>query len=257
MIKNNLKVSLRVFSRNKAYTFINVLGLSTGLAIALLILVYVRFELSYEGKNPLADRIVRISVDLYNGKSLIDQDAEMYSPAGPRIASGFSEVESFTRVAPFNDATIRIGEESFRESKMFAVDSSFFHLFNYSLLYGNPKNIFQRPNEMVLTESQALKYFNRVNVVGESLWVSSFDEGFRIIGVVANNPLNTHIQFNVLISYPTIQDQAEKQSWGNNETYTYLLLKDQVTFNSFVKTLDSFNDQIGRASCRERVYGLV
>ena len=244
MIKNNLKVSLRVFSRNKAYTFINVLGLSTGLAIALLILVYVRFELSYEGKNPLADRIVRISVDLYNGKSLIDQDAEMYSPAGPRIASGFSEVESFTRVAPFNDATIRIGEESFRESKMFAVDSSFFHLFNYSLLYGNPKNIFQRPNEMVLTESQALKYFNRVNVVGESLWVSSFDEGFRIIGVVANNPLNTHIQFNVLISYPTIQDQAEKQSWGNNETYTYLLLKDQVTFNSFVKTLDSFNDQL-------------
>lgn len=244
MIKNNLKVSLRVFSRNKAYTFINVLGLSTGLAIALLILVYVRFELSYEGKNPLADRIVRISVDLYNGKSLIDQDAEMYSPAGPRIASGFSEVESFTRVAPFNDATIRIGEESLRESKMFAVDSSFFHLFNYSLLYGNPKNIFQRPNEMVLTESQALKYFNRVNVVGESLWVSSFDEGFRIIGVVANNPLNTHIQFNVLISYPTIQDQAEKQSWGNNETYTYLLLKDQVTFNSFVKTLDSFNDQL-------------
>ncbi|MEQ9413513.1 MAG: ABC transporter permease, partial [Cyclobacteriaceae bacterium] len=137
MIKNNLKVSLRVFSRNKTYTFINVLGLSTGLAIALLILLYVQFELSYEDKNPLADRIVRISMDYFNGESLIDQDAEMYPPAGPRIASEFSEVESFSRVAPFNEATIRVGDEFFRETKMFAVDSSFFQLFNYSLLYGN------------------------------------------------------------------------------------------------------------------------
>jgi len=244
MIKNNLKVSFRVFARNKAYTFINVLGLSMGLAIALLILLYVRFELSYEDKNPLSDRVVRISMDYFNGESLIDQDAEMYPPAGPRIASEFSEVESFTRVAPFNEATIRVGEEFFRETKMFAVDSSFFRLFNCSLLYGNPKNIFQSPNEMVLTESQALKYFNRKNAVGESLWISSFDEGFRIIGVVADNPLNTHLKFNLLISYPTIQDLAERQSWSNNETYTYLLLKDQVEFKSFVRNLDIFNDQL-------------
>ncbi|MEQ8362069.1 MAG: FtsX-like permease family protein [Cyclobacteriaceae bacterium] len=244
MIKNNLKVSLRVFSRNKTYTFINVLGLSTGLAIALLILLYVQFELNYEDKNPLADRIVRISMDYFNGESLIDQDAEMYPPAGPRIASEFSEVESFSRVAPFNEATIRVGDEFFRETKMFAVDSSFFQLFNYSLLYGNSKNIFQNPNEIVLTESLALKYYNRANVVGESLWVSSFDAGFRIIGVVADNPLNTHLKFNLLISYPSIQNLAERQSWSNNETYTYLLLGDQVEFKSFVRNLDVFNDQL-------------
>lgn len=244
MIKNNLKVSLRVFSRNKTYTLINVLGLSTGLAIALLILIYVRFELSYENKNPLADRLVRISMDYFNGESLIDQDAEMYPPAGPRIASEFSEVESFTRAAPFNDATIRVGDEFFRQTKMFAVDSSFFQLFNYSLLYGNSKNIFQSPNEMVLTEAQALKYFNRVNVVGESLWVSSFDEGFKIVGVVADNPFNTHFKFNLLISYPSIQDLVERQSWSNNETYTYLLLKDQVEFKSFIRNLNFFNDQL-------------
>ncbi|MEQ9592011.1 MAG: FtsX-like permease family protein [Cyclobacteriaceae bacterium] len=244
MIKNNLKVSLRVFSRNKTYTFINVLGLSTGLAIALLILLYVQFELSYEDKNPLADRIVRISMDYFNGESLIDQDAEMYPPAGPRIASEFSEVESFTRVAPFNEATIRVGDDFFRETKMFAVDSSFFELFNFALLYGNQKNIFQGPNEMVLTEAQALKFFNRKNVVGESLWVSSFDEGFRIIGVVADNPLNTHLKFNLLISYPSIKDRAERQSWSNNETYTYLLLREQVAFKSFVRNLDVFNDQL-------------
>lgn len=244
MVKNNLKVSLRVFSRNKTYTFINLLGLSTGLAISLLILLYTRFELSYENKNPLADRLVRISMDYYNGESLIDQDAEMYPPAGPRIASEFSEVESFTRVAPFNEATIRVGDEVFRESRMYAVDSSFFQLFNYPLLYGNIKSIFQTPNEVVLTETQALKYYNRTNVVGESLYISSFDAGFKIIGVVADSPLNTHLKFNLLISYPSIQDLAERQSWNNNETYAYLLLKDQVNYNNFIRNLETFNDQL-------------
>ncbi|MEZ4946948.1 MAG: ABC transporter permease [Cyclobacteriaceae bacterium] len=246
MIKNNLKVSFRVFTRNKTYTFINVLGLSTGLAIALLILIYVRFELSYEDKNPLADRLVRVSMDYFNGESLIDQDAEMYPPAGQRMATEFSEIEDFTRAAPFDVATVRVGDESFRETKMFAVDSSFFKLFTYPLLYGSAKNIFQAPYEVVLTESQALKYFNQIDVVGESLLIttSTLNQDFKIVGVVADSPLNTHFKFKLLISYPSIKDEAIRQGWNNNETYTYLLLSEQADYKKFISNLGNFNDQL-------------
>lgn len=244
MIRNNVKVSLRVFSRNKSYTFINVLGMSTGLAIAILILLYVRFELSYEKSNPLADRIVRISMDYYNGESIIDQDAEMYSPAGPRMASELSEVASFARVSPLSEATIKVGDDFFRETKMYAVDSTFFELFNYPLVYGNPKNIFATPFELALTESQALKYFNRSDVVGESLWISKFNRLFKITGIIEDNPLNTHFKFNTLISYATVKDDAVKQGWNNNETYTYLLLSDNIQYNKFLTSLNTFNDRL-------------
>lgn len=245
MFRNNIKISLRVFNRNRAYTFINILGLSMGLAIAMLILLYVRFELSYENDNPLADRLVRISMDYYNGATMIDQDAEMYSPAGPRITSTFPEVVSFTRVAPSRDVTVKGPDgEFFRETKMFAVDSSFIELFNCRLLYGNSKDIFKAPFEMVLTESQALKYFNRVDVVGESLWVSPFDRDFKITGVMPDSQLNSHFKFNILISFLTVNERAEKFGWNNNSYYTYLLLSDQVSYQGFLDNLNLLNDQL-------------
>ena len=107
MFKNNIKIALRVFNRDKGYALINIIGMSTGLAIALLIIQYVRFELSYEKLNPLADRLVRITVDYMNGNTLIDQDCETYPPLGPRITAEFSEVVDFTRTYHIDEKTIK------------------------------------------------------------------------------------------------------------------------------------------------------
>src|SRR5262245_23347520 len=129
MLRNNVKISFRMLTRRKFYTIINVVGLSFGLAIVLLITLYVRFELSYEKDNPLADRLVRITMDYLNGDAVIDQDAEMYHPMAPRILSEFSEVENFARAYPLNNTTIKVGNELFREEKLFSVDPSFLQLF--------------------------------------------------------------------------------------------------------------------------------
>ena len=125
MIKHNLKLSFRLFTRNRFYAFTSILGLSFGLTIAILISLYVRFELSFESENPLSERIVRVTMDYLNGDAVIDQDAGVYRPAAPRILAEFKGVEDFTRALPVNNTTIKAGDESFREKGMFAVDPSF------------------------------------------------------------------------------------------------------------------------------------
>jgi len=241
MIKNNLKMSMRVFKRNKSYTFINVLGLSSGLAIAMLIFSYVQFEMSYEKGNPLANRLVRVSMDYFNGETVIGQDAGTYHPLGPRMNSEFSEVVNFARAYRIHEATLRIGNNFIRETEIYAVDSSFFKLFNYPLQYRSSDNTFSTPFEAVLTESQAIKCFGRTDVVGESLSISDFNGNFKITGVVKDSPLNTHLKIHLLISYPSIQSKIDK-GWSNNDTYTYLLLADQSQYEGFENNLATFND---------------
>jgi putative ABC transport system permease protein len=179
MLRNNLKISFRMLIRKKLYTVINIVGLSCGFAIMMLISLYVRFELSFENENPLADRIVRITMDYLNGESVIDQDAETYHPMGPRMLSEFSEIENFARAYPLTNATIKAGDEFLSENRIFAVDPSFLELFNCSLLSGNPHEVLTKPYEALLTKSLALKYFGKTDVVGESIWISRFNVLFR------------------------------------------------------------------------------
>ena len=246
MTIDNLKISLRVFSKEKSYTLINILGMSSGLAIALLIILYARFELSYETNNPLADRLVRVTMDYLNGETLIDQDCETYHPMGPRMLDEFSELVDFTRAHDIGETTVGIEEDFFREPKVYAADASFFELFNYPLIQGNPKNIFSAPYEAVLTETQAIQYFDHTDVLGESLWLSQFDKRFKITGIIPDSPPNTHLKVELLISYPSIKAAfgEEDYVWNNNSTLTYLLLSDQAMYPDFLKNLEAFNDRL-------------
>lgn len=246
MLGNNLKISLRMLTRRKFYTIINVVGLSFGLAIVLLISLYVRFELSFEKDNPMADRLVRVTMDYLNGEAVIDQDAEMYHPMGPRILSEFSEIENFARAYPLNNATIKVGNEFFREEKIFSVDTSFLQLLNCTLLSGNKQNVLTDPYEAVLTKSMALKYFGKTDVVGESISISAFDKPLKITGLVADAPSNTHLKFNMLISYASLKAAFGEDgfSWDNNNAYTYLLLTNSDQYETFSSHLNAFNERL-------------
>lgn len=235
-----------MLTRRKFYTSINVIGLSFGLAIVLLISLYVRFELSYEKDNPLADRLVRITMDYLNGETVIDQDAEMYHPMAPRILSEFSEVENFARAYPLNNATIKIGNELFREERLFSVDPSFLPLFNCTLLLGNKQNVLKNPYEVVLTKSMAVKYFGNTDVVGESINISAFDQPLKVTGLVADAPSNTHLKFNMLVSYASLKAAFGEEgfAWDNNNAYTYLLLTHRDRHEAFSSRLSAFNDKL-------------
>lgn len=246
MFKNNLKISFRILKKDKVFSFINVLGLATGLAISLLIGLYVKFEVSYESYNPNADRMVRLTTDYMNGETVADQDCETYPPTGKRITSEFSEVSDFTRAYHIDGITVEIDKQFFNEPKTYGVDPSFFRLFNYPLLQGNQEAIFQKPYELVLTESTAIKYFDDVNVVGKMISLADVKQPFRIAGIVRDCPENTHLKFSMLVSYPTmIAAFGEKENnWNGNNTYTYLELIHADKFAAFSENLQMFNDQL-------------
>ncbi len=245
MLKNNFKITLRIFKRNKAYTIINVLGMSTGLAISMLIFLYSKFELSYEQYNPLSDRIVRVTMDYMDGETVVEQDCETYPPLGPIMTREFPEIENFTRAYPIDEKTLKVADNFFRESNIYAADHSFFELFDYPLIYGNKDQVFLKPNEIVLTESTAKRFFNRTDVIGETIeWEGKMP--FQVTGVIPNSPSNTHLKVNLLISYPTMVSVfgERDENWNGNNTLTYLLLHENVVYEHFLDNLHSFNAQL-------------
>jgi putative ABC transport system permease protein len=250
MFTNYLKIALRVFRKDSTFSLINVVGLAAGLAVALLLIQYVRFELSYENTNPLADRIVRLTIDYINGGAVDSQDTESHPPLGPKAKRELSEVVNYTRAYPLGEPTItvQVGNEYYVVEKALAVDSSFFPMFNYSLLRGSRIGLFTRPRQVVLTEKTALTYFNTLDVLGKTLKIARSEGStlLEVVGVVPNSPANTHLKFNMLISYPTmLSDLGEKEdNWDGNNTLTYVQLAEKTTFPGFTASLASFSDRL-------------
>ncbi|GAB3711467.1 ABC transporter permease [Spirosoma flavus] len=252
MLRNYLKIAWRNLRKNNTFSFINVVGLATGLAMALLIIQYVRFELSYENTNPLANRIVRLTIDYMNGSTIDAQDTETYPPFGNKARQEMSEVVNYTRVYPVGSPTMTVqrGDRYYLADKVFAVDSSFFSMFNYPLLRGSRKDLFTKPRQVVLTETTAMTYFNTLDVVGKTLKIPQQGNSvlLEIVGVVANSPANTHLKFNMLLSYPTmLSDFGEKEdNWDGNNTLTYLQLAPNVNYDTFTKSVKAFSDRLLR-----------
>lgn len=246
MVGHHLKLSFRVLARNRFYATTSILGLTFGLTIAILILLFVRFELSFERWNPLADNIVRISMDYLNGDMVIDQDAEMYHPAGPRVLAEFKGVKDFTRAYPVSNATIKAGTESLRENSILAVDPSFLTFFHCNVLAGTREQALTRPYELLLTENTAQKYFGTTDALGQSILISGFDHPFNVTAIVADPPSNTHLKYNALMSQVTLDARAgnDRMKWDNNNEYTYIQLSDATQYAGFVQQLNAFNDRL-------------
>lgn len=227
MLKNYLKIAWRNLRKDRTFSIINVSGLATGLAVALLIVQYVRFELSYENTNPLSDRIMRLTIDYMNGGTVNAQDAETYPPIGPKAKREMSEVSDFTRAYPLRDRlpSVQIGDRLFKVNSAYAVDASFFTMFHYPLR-GGGKGIFAKPRQVILTEKTALTYFKTLNVTGKTLRIPNRNGGIllEIVGVVPDSPDNSHLQFELLMSYPTMNsDLGESEdNYENNNAYTYV-----------------------------------
>ena len=161
-----------------------------------------------------------------------------------------NEVVNYTRAYPIGEpnVTVQIGEKYYLVNNVFAVDSSFFSMFNYPLLRGSRTNLFTRPRQVVLTKTMALTYFNTLDVVGKTLKIPKSENNvlFEVVGVVPDSPANTHLKFDMLFSYPTmLSDFGEREdNWDGNNTLTYLQLADNASYEGFTKSLVAFNDRL-------------
>jgi putative ABC transport system permease protein len=247
MLKNFFKTAGRNILKYKAYSVINFLGLTTGLALALLILAYVRSEISYDRFHEKADRLYRIKYVAPNGLEL----ASTPPPIAPVMKDFFPEVEDAARMYGRNVSISRPeAEQSFEETGVFFADSAIMKLFTFDFISGNPDRALTEKFTVLITEEMAKKYFGDKDPLGEPLLFSG-KHAFRVTGVVKNFPENSHIRFNMLVPYENMfdleSDQASQALRNNlainfviSHSYTYVLLKPGADPQQVDKHMDSF-----------------
>ncbi|UCF62849.1 MAG: ABC transporter permease [bacterium] len=244
MISNYLKVAIRNISRNRIYSFLNIIGLAIGVACFLFIYMFVRFELSYDQFHEKSDRIYRIAVRALIGDTRINQ-THSSAIVFTRMREEFPEIENGVKFLNFGRTPVILGNRTFYESRIFAVDSTFFEVFTNPLLHGDPEQVLNKPNSMVISRSLADKYFGHTEVLGEIIQVEvSPSRGimdFAITGVAEDMPENSHFHYDILISSITFPDLLNNQGWSWNNFVSYILLKEGASAAELETKLIEFN----------------
>ncbi len=223
MVSNILKNSLRTFKKGKGYVMINILGLSIGIACSLIIFLFILHQLSYDTYHENKDRLFRVILDGKIGDQEINA-CWTASVIGPTIAADFPEVASFCRLNKWGETIVKNGDQNFIISDFAETDSSFFDLFSIPLIKGDRRNVLNEPHTMVLSESTARKIFGEKDPINAFLKINTQDEPYRITGIMADFPENTHINVDVFTSFMT-NPRANDPEWLSNSFSTYLLLK--------------------------------
>jgi len=224
MFRNFITIAFRNLVSRKAYSLINISGLAIGLASAILILLYVQDELSYDRFYQNYNQIYRV------GLHGTIQGAEMVvaltcAPMAQTLVADYPEVLIATRFFSFGgEPVVRYEDKNFLENRFFYADSSFFDLFSIGLLRGDPASALARANTVVLTDEIANKYFGDENPLGKVIEMGVNRTKFEVTGVVKKLPANSHIKFDFLASMKTLPFY-NSTVWLNNMMYTYIRLQ--------------------------------
>jgi len=223
MFQNYIKIAFRSLLKHKGYSLINIIGLSVGMAICLLILLYIQHEVSFDRFHENGDRIHRVALERkYPGRSTFY--AIIPASFGEAIQNEFPEVEKFVRILGNGGGgapTIRVGDEVYEEPNVIFADSTFFEIFTFPLIEGDPKTALTKANSVVLSESTARKYFGDADAIGQLLQVGN--NTWSVTGVAKNVPERSHIQFDLVVS--TVGPFFAQPNYVNFSSLTYFLLK--------------------------------
>lgn len=226
MFYSYLKIAFRNIAKQKFYSFINILGLAIGLAICLLIMLFVKDELSFDKHHSKADRIYRTL--MVWGKQNGAGQRHPINPyrLQPALKTDFPELEQVVRFVSASGSLVSYNEEDYQEDQMFFADPEVFEIFDYELIQGDEKTALVEPFTAILSESIAEKYFGKEDPMGKSLIVDD-EHNVQITGIFKDLPANTHLSANILISMETgksVFNQLVLNNWGEGSSYTYLLL---------------------------------
>jgi putative ABC transport system permease protein len=248
MLKNNLIISIRNLKKHKSLTLINVLGMAVGLAVCLMIGLFVFDELSYDRQMKDGDRIYRVSLEtteaLWAGSP---------GPLAEGLKNDFEEVEVSTRIMKFPGledmllkAEVNGEKRQFFETKGYYIDSTFFRVFDYQFLKGNPETALNAPNSIILSSSLAEKLFGNTDPVNQALTVGLpfGDFQYKITGVFDENKVKSHIDANYFLSMENNDIGGAVKTmtnWAsNNIFYTYIKLSPNSDPKVFESKLDPF-----------------
>lgn len=221
MIRNYFKIALRNIIKQKLFSFINILGLSIGIAASLFVVLYVVDELSYDQFHTDIESMYRIDL---NGR-LSGQDIITISscpPLGPAMVDEIPEIKSYLRMQRLGNILVSNEIETFiEETGSFYADSNFFSFFDFVLLEGDKNTVLSEPNTVVLTEEVAIKYFGDQPALGQQLTFFNSKTTYKVTGIAASQPSNSHFHFNMLLTTTGVE-RFESTIWLNNGHQTYV-----------------------------------
>ena len=245
MIRNNILLALRNFKKKKVFTLINVLGLTVGMTVSILILTYARYQLSYDKSHPNSSDTYRVSVDLYDGGALQVQDAQCYPAVGPMAVETFPEVEDFAMVRHIGRLLLQKETVSFNEDRAYFASPGWLRVFDWKLLQGDPATALEVSDRILLSATTAKKYFGDEDPVGQTITVipGGGKVEMLVTGVFEDVPENMHLGFDMLISWASGVEYLgwERDNWNGNNEFMYLRSNGaNLTQQSFV---DRFNKE--------------
>jgi len=242
MLKNYIIVALRNFKRNKFYSFLNIFGLAVGIATAILSLLYVSYELSYDHFHEKSDRIYRIAVDALSGNTVIQQTFTP-APMPAALYNDFAEIEAVCRFAGSGGATkVEYKDKVFKESNFLLADTTFFEIFSAEFVKGQAGPSLLEPDMAVLTEKMAQKYFGDADPIGKVLKMDD-EYKFQVTAVIKDFPENSHFHFDMLVSLLSFDGLYNSPYWFNNNFRTYILLKENQNYKQLEAKLPAFVDK--------------
>jgi putative ABC transport system permease protein len=227
MLRNFFINSVRNMRKHSGSLILNITGLTIGLTSFLLITFYVLNELSYDRFHKNYENIYRIKVKGMMAGATLDQ-AITAAPMAQALLNDYPEVLHAVRINRSGAWLVKYGENRFNEDGVLFADSSFFSVFDFKLLSGDPKSALSNPRSMILTEKFARKYFGNEDPVGKRLSLEADTNLYTVTGVIQNIPANSHFRFDMLGSLNSLGD-SRSDMWLNHNYYTYIILKNGTT----------------------------
>lgn len=254
LFANYVRIGMRSLSKDRAYSAINIAGLTIGIACCLILGLYLYNALNYDAYHEKQARLYRVVNELnMNGKT--DFAAATSRQLGPLLEEQFPEIEDSLRMmeVPFAQALLRdTSNQAYFWNKLYYADPSIFSLFSHDVIYGDAATALVDPNSMAVSESFARRYFGERNPIGET--ISNDSDTFRIDLVYADLPENTHLQYDALISYnrlPQLEGVQRREALWNIGIYTYLLMQEGYQSADFQRISTAFFDNNMREMAEE------
>jgi putative ABC transport system permease protein len=231
MFKNHLIIAWRNIKKNKAYAALNILGLAAGMAVFILIMLFVRTETSYDRYHANARTVYRVVQEqpgnVYLGSNVF---AVTPAPLAAAMVQDFPEVLKATRLDEWSDVLVTVGEKNFLEKKIHWADPQTFEIFSFPLVRGDRATALKDPYSVLLSERAARRLFGDADPVGRTALFQAFEmkAEFKVAGVFRDIPANSHFTMDIVAPFETMGkiQQTDLTRWGNNSYYTYVLLKE-------------------------------
>jgi putative ABC transport system permease protein len=239
MFQNYLTVALRNIIRNKRFAALNIIGLAIGIVSCLLIYIFIQDELSFDAHHAKRDKIYRVQ-SFFKFNDVEDKFGIMPFPAGPTLQAEYPEIKQAARLFVVGSQNFNSSGKVYNVEHVYLTDSTFFNIFDFSFIAGSPATALSSPMSLVVTDVEALKIFGTADPLGKMVVWNN--KSLKVTGVIDSKKYNTHIEMGGFISMSSMNPDFKAQisgNWGNNNSFTYVVMDDENAAVNFQPKLDA------------------